>query len=70
MPTEKIAVLAGDYKQFKDWLQNNVIPVINKRDLDRLKYIEISKIFTKGNYDEWFDSECKDTLKAITNRLI
>jgi len=61
----KIVVVAGHRQQFQYWIRQNVIPITSKRDLERLRGIEIAGVFYEGDYYRWARGEGEDYLNAI-----
>ena len=61
---KKIVVLAGTHEQFRYWLRTNVIPVVCKDDLRKIRSLENFDLFTEGTFYDWADAEALDEIEA------
>ena len=65
MKDGKIVVLAGNYTQFKYWLQHNIIPITTDADTYKLRDIKIKEIYTEGTYYESLSASALDKIHTV-----
>ena len=61
----KIVVLAGSMKQFRYWLEHNIIPVTSDHHIEKVRGCKIEAVYKEGNWHEKLSTE---TLAEIEMR--